>query len=52
MKTPYYEIVDSKGVISSPIGDLSEAFEELRGLKEEGFEFQGDVKIVEVHHQE
>jgi hypothetical protein len=47
----YFQIIDEKGVIESPLHSLDEAFERLEFLDEdESFQQAGDLKIVEVHY--
>ena len=45
-----FEIIDDTGVVESGLYDLEEAYQRLEELLEERFEFDGDIKIIEVHH--
>jgi hypothetical protein len=46
----YFEIIDERGVIESPIGSFGEALVKLGELdNNDDFEQVGDLKIVEVY---
>ena len=45
-----FEIIDNTGVVESGLRNTEEAKERLEELIEERFEFEGDIKIVEIHH--
>lgn len=45
-----FEIIDEKGVIEDGLYDFEEAMASLESLMQENFEFEGDIKIVEVHY--
>ena len=49
-KMKRFEIIDNTGVVESGLCDIEEAKERLEELIEERFEFEGDIKIVEIHH--
>ena len=51
MKQNYFEIIDDKGVIESPLKSLEEAYNKLEIIRSE-VDFVGDIKIVEVHYIE
>ena len=45
-----FEIIDWTGTVESGLSDLDDAQVRLQELLDEGFDFVGNVRIVEVHY--